>query len=431
MARTVREIALDTRTARARLKPGKKPYWRTVDKGCHIGYFKGEHGGAWIARYFHGEGRYSQTRLAKADDVQDADGATILDFSQAQRKARDWYSAQASMDAGEGHRGPYTVQNAYNDYLKWFKANRRSGHELASMAEAHILPRLGSVQVAKLTTGRLNAWLDAVASAPRRKRTKQGEAPAFHEWDPSPEAMRRRRVTANHILVYFKAMLNFAWRQGKVASDNAWRRVLPYRGVDRARVRFLTIAECVRLVQACDAEFRPMVQAALVTGCRYGELTRLRVGDFNPDVGQLHLAVTKSGKPRNVILAPEGLEFFRYITADRLADEFTLRKRNGKPWKESEQGRRMREACKKANISPAVSFHILRHTYASLLVMGDAPMQIVAMNLGHADTRITEKHYAHLAPSFAATVIRERTPTLGILSGNVAGLLPPPAVKVG
>jgi hypothetical protein len=34
--------------------------------------------------------------------------------------------------------------------------------------------------------------------------------------------------------------------------------------------------------------------------------------------------------------------------------------------------------------------------------------------LGHADTRMTEKHYAHLAPSYVADTIRAHFPTLGI-----------------
>ena len=38
---------------------------------------------------------------------------------------------------------------------------------------------------------------------------------------------------------------------------------------------------------AADVEFRPLVIAALQTGCRYQELARLKVADFNPDVGTL------------------------------------------------------------------------------------------------------------------------------------------------
>ena len=61
------------------------------------------------------------------------------------------------------------------------------------------------------------------------------------------------------------------------------------------------------------------------------------------------------------------------------------------------------------------SFHVLRHTYASHLVMAGAPLQVVAANLGHADTRMTEKHYAHLAPSYVADVIRATMPRLGLV----------------
>jgi integrase len=41
-------------------------------------------------------------------------------------------------------------------------------------------------------------------------------------------------------------------------------------------------------------------------------------------------------------------------------------------------------------------------------------MGVIAAQLGHADTRMTEKHYAHLAPSYVADTIRAHFPMLGI-----------------
>ena len=73
----------------------------------------------------------------------------------------------------------------------------------------------------------------------------------------------------------------------------------------------------------------------------------------------------------------------------------------------------MAEACKAANIAGG-SFHILRHTAASHMVMGGVPLNVVAHNLGHADTRMTEKHYAHLAPSYVAETIRRYSPTFDV-----------------
>jgi hypothetical protein len=49
-------------------------------------------------------------------------------------------------------------------------------------------------------------------------------------------------------------------------------------------------------------------------------------------------------------------------------------------------------------------------------------MAVIAEALGHADTRMTEKHYAHLRPSYVATTIRENLPTFGIKGDNVRQL---------
>ena len=49
-----------------------------------------------------------------------------------------------------------------------------------------------------------------------------------------------------------------------------------------------------------------MVQAALLTGCRYSELTNLRCADFNTDSDTLSIRQAKGGKPRHVVITSEG-----------------------------------------------------------------------------------------------------------------------------
>ena len=88
----------------------------------------------------------------------------------------------------------------------------------------------------------------------------------------------------------------------------------------------------------------------------------------------------------------------------------------GSGWGPAHQHRPMREACRHAEIEPPVSFHILRHSYASLLTKAGVPLQVVASALGHADARMTEKHYAHLAPSHVAQLIRENLPRIGAVT---------------
>ena len=79
----------------------------------------------------------------------------------------------------------------------------------------------------------------------------------------------------------------------------------------------------------------------------------------------------------------------------------------------------MTAACEAAKITPAVGFHQLRHTYASLAIMNDTPMIVVARNLGHADTRMVERHYGHLTDDYRDRMIREPAPRFGLVADNV------------
>jgi integrase len=306
----------------------------------------------------------------------------------------------------------YTVNCALGDYFAALKAD--SSKSLANaMGRANMLirPPLGEIAVADLTRDRLTKWRNDIAAQPRHARGKTGEPGRALEPATGDDEIRRRRATANRVLTILKAALNQAFKDGKVDVDSAWRAAKPFREVETARVRHFSIDDCRRLVNAAQGPFRDLINAALFTGCRYGELCALRVRDFNSDSGTLAIERSKSGKARHVVLTEEGQLFFRRLTAGRHGDAIMLTK-DGARWGSSHQTRLMAEACKNANVKPA-GFHILRHSYASLLVMAGAPMPVVAQNLGHADTRMTEKHYAHLAPSYLAETIRKFAPSFG------------------
>ena len=70
----------------------------------------------------------------------------------------------------------------------------------------------------------------------------------------------------------------------------------------------------------------------------------------------------------------------------------------------------MKAACERARIAPAISFHALRHTWASLAVMAGMPLMVVARNLGHVDTRMVEQHYGHLREDFVDKAIKDHAP---------------------
>ncbi len=417
MPRQVRDSNLGTRTARSRLPVRHKPYFRLIEPGLHIGYRKLASGpGTWLVRRYTGEGNYTVENLRTldgdlviADDYADTDGERVLNFAEAQRRARGGRTT--------GRSAGYTVAHAMDDYFRFLEADGRSKHSIYDARrrdDVFIRPTLGKLKLASLTADRLRRWRDGLADIAPRLRTRKGEEQRYRQ-SGDDDARRARRASANRTWTVLRAALNHAFNDGKVESDIAWRKVKPFKRVDRARVRYLSVAEAKRLINACDPEFRPLAQAALQTGARYGELCRLTVADFNPDVGTVAIRQSKSGNARHTVLTDEGRALFTQLTAGRVGDEPLFRKR----WRMSHQLRPMAEAVARAKIKPSISFHGLRHTWASLAVMNGMPLMVVARNLGHSDTRMVEKHYGHMSPSYITDAIRAGAPRFGTAPSNV------------
>lgn len=429
MARTVRDSTLETRAARLRLTAQSEPYWKALDGGLALGYRRNKTGGAWLCRRWDASRKtYRENRLGIADDAQDADGAVVLSFSHAQAAARKWFQEEERQARGLGKGGPYTVADACDDYVAHYVAKGgRSEYATRRALEVHIRPMLGAIEVSKLTNKKIRDWHRGLATAPKRVRTKlSAPAPATKEIDVSDaDAVRSRRATANRILTVLKAALNYAWHERQVPTDEAWRPVKPFAAVDAPVVRYLTAEECARLVNACDPSIRPLVRGALLTGARYSELAQLKVSDVNFDAGTVAIRQAKGGKPRHIVLTEEGQALFRSSTGGKDGRALVFTNHDGAAWKPSQQTRPLFDACKHAKISPPVGFHVLRHTHASALAMAGVPMGVIAAQLGHADTRVTEKHYAHLAPSYVADTIRAAFPNLGIVpESNVKRMTP-------
>jgi integrase len=377
----------------------------------HLGYVRAhkDKPGIWTVRSYLGDVRtiakgrrggrtpYRIKRLpGVADDYETANGSSVLSFAQAQDLA-------LAPPKVPGHAaGPLTVAGACAAYVRRLRHERRAGsaREAVQRLRKH-LRGIRSTPVAELTPEKLRGWLADLAG-----RLARGA---------DEEAVRRSRASANRVLTMLRAALNHAYAEGLTASDAGWRgRVRPFGEVGRARQRYLTVEEAQRLINASEGALRALITAALQTGARYGELARLRVHDFNPDSGTVHVAKSKSGRARDIVVTEEGEAFFRQIAAGRPGGALLLPHPGGGAWQRIDQQRPMRRAVERAKIDPVISFHGLRHTYASLSVMGGVPLQVVAQNLGHTDTRMVEKHYGHLAKSYKREAIRKGAPRFGV-----------------
>jgi integrase len=388
--------------------------------------------GKWTALWYNPQTKTRTKHLiGVADDYRDSDGIAILSYEQAQTQAVEWFQhqeRQALENDGEViNNGPVTVSNVIDAYFQ--EAERRGMKSIVRSRQSinlWVVPAFGNVEVSKLTRTKLERWLDSVANSGRSIRTKLGREPAFAPAPVTEEEKRVRRASANKVWNLFHAALEFAIDRRLVNIPNpCWRDVKPFKGVTRSRTRFLTIEEQVRLVNSCPPDFRRLVRGALLTGCRYEELALIQHKDYNPNAERptVFIANPKNGKPRHVFLTKEGIELFDDLTTTGSPGSYVFTRDNvvrrtradlGSRWGKSDQARFMDAACAGAGIEE-LEFYQLRHTYASMLVNSRCPLPVVAQQLGHSDTRMVEKHYGHLAPSYVADMVNETMPTLGIL----------------
>ena len=406
MPRLLGEVRLQERSARLRLKRRHHPYWRSICSGRHLGYYRGRHVGRWVARCLIPHEGYVMKVLGDADDICASDGATILSWREALAKALAWFDVVAS--GGAARPDLYTVGDALDDYLESFtgKSFTKTRHTI----EKHIRPVLGRRLVCELTTGELRKFQADLAG--RRSVYRANRRGVAKERPQDADSVRRGKANANRIFTPLKAALNRAFNDGRVPDDAAWRRVKPFRKVSVARIRYFTTAEVEALLAAAEPWFRAVMQAALFTGARWSEIHQMKVRDVDLRSGTILIPESKGGRPRYIHLSDEGARFFARQCAGKGLSNPVFLNQHGRPFGTSHQIRPMLETCTKAKVQPA-GFHILRHTYGSTLAMAGVPLAVIAEALGHADERITRKHYAHLSPSYVRDTVRAGLGSLG------------------
>ena len=390
--------------ARAALPVAAHPVWHDLIPGvASLGYRKLSQNplaGFWTARRYLGDRKYEQQKLATADDTVSANGVLILDYRQACAKARQWFEdSSAPVEA--------TVASAFAAYVAALRQRGKSTSYAEKRFAHDIGPVLGNIKLSDLTTTHLQSWLSNLANRCRHSRGKHGGASKPMACATPNDGVRKRQNSANRVWGLLRAALNHAFLAGTIDSNLEWKRVKPFNSASAPKVRFFDDAEIEKLLAVVEGDFKTLVLAALHTGCRFGELANLKVGDFTES--GIFIATSKSGKPRHIALTDVAIDFFGSITKGRGADALMLTL-NGNRWKLSDETNAMRKTCVKAGVEHA-GFHCLRHSYASHSIMNGCPISVIARQLGHAGTAMTEKHYAHLSQGYVAQSIQKYGPT--------------------
>lgn len=179
----------------------------------------------------------------------------------------------------------------------------------------------------------------------------------------------------------------------------------------KTRVRFLSEQEVERVITATPDSFKAGVALGVFAGLRIGEVDMLRPIDVDVERGMLYVQAREGWQPkygRNREI-PISTALEPYLTAHLAslpedAAYLFAGRADGTPVGRSKLFDRFRRIVVDAGLSKdrsdphAVSFHTLRHTFASWLVMAGADLFTVARLMGHTTIKQLEETYAHLSP---------------------------------
>src|SRR4051794_9316093 len=114
MARKVSFSALESRSARLRLKIRCRPYsGPSLARGIALMYRRNKTNGTWVLKASDGHGAYWTKAIGLADDFEDADAKSVLTFYQAQDQAK---KLARGGDDGSTGTAPITVDGALRGY---------------------------------------------------------------------------------------------------------------------------------------------------------------------------------------------------------------------------------------------------------------------------------------------------------------------------
>ena len=162
------------------------------------------------------------------------------------------------------------------------------------------------------------------------------------------------------------------------------------------RYRYLDDGEEIHLQPFFLPRFWVLVDFAMRTGLRRGEQFGLLRTDLDFQGECINLRETKNRRGRVIPMSPALKELLLAWLAQEPASLWVFTSRTGKPFNGNNIRRRFVEVCRKASILN-FTWHDLRHTYASRMVMARCDLTALKELMGHRDISMTMR-YAHLAP---------------------------------
>jgi integrase len=247
---------------------------------------------------------------------------------------------------------------------------------LADYTERHAL-QLRSTDTAQYHGYRIGKWCEG------RRASETREVAAAIVQDL---AGHYAPATINRSLGALKKALRMAWERGRVPVD--------YSGLVKRlpehnqRTQVLSIDQVRSLADAASEPVRAAIWIGLLTGCRRGEVCKIKREDIGEEVIRIEAGNTKTLKYREVPIVPALRPWLEHLP---LSVTFEGVKSG------------VRRAREKAGL-PGIGFHILRHSCASILLATGADLYTISKILGHSSVNVTQR-YSHMQTDAQRTAL--------------------------
>jgi integrase len=410
---------IDTRRGRDTLTPRAEPYWHKLARGRYLGFRKtASGGGAWIARLRDEQGTQRYQALGEISET--------FGFDQAKDAAEQWMrNAERGVTGRHDDGRRVTVGSACLSYVRSLRAEGRTNaaHDAHLRFRRTVYGDAGDEEFGLPGRGAIKrAPAEALARAPSQpngSRTINGmwlpiaqpiasvplariRSPRIKQWHLELVSLGLSKASANRTLTALKAALNLAVTDRAVSAETAqeWAEVAPLKGAARRRDLFLDLAQRRAFLANSGGGVRQLIEAAMHTGCRAGELVSARRSAF--DARTKSFTVTGKTGTRTIPLTPAAVTVFARLAKDKMPSAFLFMRDDGKPWALSHKkwDALVRAAAARAELPAGTCLYTLRHSFITQALLDGVSTLEVARIVGTSLAMI-EKHYGHLVENTA------------------------------
>jgi len=263
-----------------------------------------------------------------------------------------------------------------------------------SIIHNHIRPALGKVRLSDLSPELING---------------------YYQWLANEKGLSPNTIRKHHVLLH--TALKSAYRQGVIPA-NPIQRATPPRATT-VEVAYYTPARLGQLLRAVKGDpLEVPVRLACFLGLRRSEILGLRWRDVDLASGQISVRwvrttvgsrvvekppkTSDSCRTLSIAALPDLLDLLRALRDKRIQErmpcgpeDFLLLDRVGQPLHPNLMSTALTAFVKKHNLAP-ITFHGLRHTFASMANSARVPMYQISRAMGHSSPNITQRIYTHL-----------------------------------